>query len=267
MESLPAADRLSVLEDRYYRQWMTLAGETAARGWSKRRAMFWGLLVATDVDGAYEAGERVAKNIGRPASPRWSKPNSISDWFLRKAAFANLFEIERDGRRGYRLVARAKDPWALPLQSLAAALDEGRDNPRLLPDLPERPPRTKHVAEVLALAQKAFGIDAMGALADVVHDEQSPDAAEFRLALERDAVEHARYWFEREWSLRTKERYRSQIVAAQSRKCACCGTGDRGLQLNHRRKVRDWGPTRPENLEALCLPCHQSMDRLGVRCH
>ena len=41
VESLPAADRLSVLEDRYYRQWMTLAGETAAHGWRKRRAIFW----------------------------------------------------------------------------------------------------------------------------------------------------------------------------------------------------------------------------------
>jgi hypothetical protein len=260
--------RLALLEDRYYRRWMTIAGEAAPRGWSKRRAMFWGLLVATDIDGAHEAGERIARNIGRGMNPTWSTPNSVGDWFLRKAALANLFHIERSGKRSYTLVARLKDPWAVPLQSLAHALHEGQADPGITAELPERPLRpTRQEAEVLNLARKAFGIDAMSALADIVHDERSADAAEFRLALVRDATEDARYWFEREWSLRAKERYRSQVIAAQSGRCACCRAGDRPLQLNHRRKVRDWGPTRPENLEALCAACHRSVDGLSARCH
>ena len=267
MGSPASAEALSILEDRYYRRWMSLSGETATRSWSKRRAMFWGLLVTTDVDAAYEAGERVARNIGRPASPKWSSPNKITGWFLRKAAVANLFEIEIDGRRAYRLIARAGDPWAETLRALARALFDGQRDPRLPPNLPERTPRTRHPAEVLGLAQKAFGLDAMPAIADVVHDEVSADAAEFRLAVERGAFDDARYWFEREWSFRAKERYRTQVMAAQHGTCACCGTGDRVLELNHRKKVRDWGRTQPDNLEALCSPCHRSADRFGTRCH
>jgi 5-methylcytosine-specific restriction endonuclease McrA len=75
------------------------------------------------------------------------------------------------------------------------------------------------------------------------------------------------HWFQREWSFRAKEHFRNEVERRQGGTCACCGAKGSGLELNHIKKVRDWGRTVGENLEALCQPCHRYVDSRGFRCH
>jgi predicted restriction endonuclease len=137
-----------------------------------------------------------------------------------------------------------------------------------LPDcLPVRSRRDRPTQDLERRTQALFGDAAMEALLDIVRDEKSPDASEFRFAVLRGSVEDAYFWFHKEWSFRAKERFRPEVLQRQGGRCACCGKSGMKLELNHRRKVRDFGPTRATNLEALCALCHASIDRRGIRCH
>src|SRR5437667_2366276 len=97
---------------------MSLTGATDSHVWSKRRAMFWGLLVASNYQDAYLAGERIAARLGRPPNAAWSSPRAIPRGFFRKAAIAELFDVSADGN-SYRLTEKLGDPWAELIRSLA----------------------------------------------------------------------------------------------------------------------------------------------------
>jgi hypothetical protein len=258
-------ERLSTLEATYYPQWMSLTGARTTWDWSKRRAMFWGLIVATNAADAYQSGERMAARIGRPVSPPWPPSLDPEAWFLRKAAIANLFVIEKRAG-GYRIERRPDEPWSGLLIDLARAMlgDATADG---LPD--ELPRRSRVEADrlgAMAAAERLFGAQALPALRDVINDE-IPDAAEFRFALLRENAGDAYFWYQREWSFRAKERYRQEVVGRQSGRCACCDVSGSVLELNHIQKVREFGRTAADNLEGLCKPCHTSIDKRGVRCH
>ena len=119
---------------------------------------------------------------------------------------------------------------------------------------------------LLARAEAAFGTGALPSLRDIL-DARDTEGREFQLALTRGDVEAARFWYECEWSFRAKEVFRTRVESRQARACVCCGRTDVSLQLNHRTKVRNWGRTSIDNLEALCRECHVHVDRFGRRCH
>jgi hypothetical protein len=259
-------ERLSDLEAAYYPQWMSLTGESpTTRVWSKRRAMFWGLLVATSAADGYLCGERMAARIGRPVSPPWPKSLDPEAWFLRKAAIANLFVVEKYAG-GYRVEGRPDEVWSGLLIHLAQAMLGAASADGLPDNLPARGRVEADRVAAMAAAERLFGAAALPALRDVI-DDNIPDAAEFRFALLRENAGDAYFWYQREWSFRAKERYRQEVVGRQGGKCACCGVSGTVLELNHVQKVREFGRTVADNLEGLCKPCHTSIDKRGVRCH
>lgn len=257
----PLAER----EDTYYRQWMELGGESRSRRWSKRRAMFWGLLQSGDHDSAYERGRAAGPRIGQNLVAVSGADLDLS-WFFAKAVVAELFLVRRRGQQ-YSIVERPGDTWAPILLRLARSLDLGVLDPALPLALPPRAPLVAAgSAELLEIARGMFGEEAVAAVEDVLASDGMA-AREFRLALTRGDTAATRHWHDREWSLWAKERSRVAVEERQGYACACCGQSGLKLQLNHRQKVRDWGRSVPENLEALCLPCHSSTDRRGIRCH
>lgn len=262
-----SVERLSQLEATYYPQWMSLTGASAYHSWSKRRAMFWGILTAQDVERAYLNGERIAERIGRPASSPWPSHLDTTNWFFRRAAIANLFDVAVTGGT-YTLQSRSQDPWAPLLSALASEMLGDRRSMELLASLPDRATRdAMTAAELEARTEALFDEEAMPALRDILGDARHPDASEFRFAVMRGSRDDAFFWFHREWSFRAKERYRTQIVLRQDNRCACCGEANVPLELNHKQKVLAFGMTVAENLEGLCKPCHTSIDRRGARCH
>jgi hypothetical protein len=179
---------------------------------------------------------------------------------------ANLFDVRQDGNH-FSLKPRPSDPWAHLLIRVASALATSASDPGLPPRLPNRSPLSVgEPAALLELARTLFGAQALVACRDVFQSDDQ-DAREFRFALLRKDREAALHWFQREWSFRAKESFRAVVEREQAGRCGCCGSSDQMLQLNHRQKVRDWGRTTRDNLEALCQPCHRYVDSSGRHCH
>lgn len=256
---------LAVLEATYYGQWMGLGGDTNVRAWTKRRAMFWGLLLTDNRDGAYQQGRALGPRLGYALTTP-SAGNLRLQWFLSKAVLANLFEVTQDGNH-FNLKPRHSDPWADLLVRLARALASGASDPLLPSELPNRAPLS--VGEPIVLRELTRTLLGAQALVACEHAFQADDqdARELCFAVLRQDREAALHWFRREWSFRAKERFRKEVQREQLGLCACCGSKDQMLQLNHIQKVRDWGPTTRDNLEALCQPCHRYVDSHGSRCH
>ncbi|WP_165242109.1 HNH endonuclease [Corynebacterium lizhenjunii] len=50
---------------------------------------------------------------------------------------------------------------------------------------------------------------------------------------------------------------RNRILNRDSHTCQQCGAQNTPLEVDHRKSLKSGGDHSPENLQALCVPCHK----------